>query len=75
MLSIQRLRMRLPQGYAHRAGSISRHLGAVLAEAGHVADHDIAHLSLDPVSIHPHSSDRQIAESIARQILASIRSL
>jgi len=75
MLSIQRLRMRLPQGYAHRAGSISRHLGDVLGEAGPVGERDIAHLSLDTVNIHPHSSDRQIAESIARQILASVRSL
>jgi len=75
MLSIQRLRMRLPQGFAHRAGSISRHLGDVLGEAGHVGEKDIAQLSLEAVNIHPHSSDRQIAESIARQIMASIRSL
>lgn len=73
MLSIQRLRMRLPQGYAARGTSISRHLAEVLGGAGNLGERRIDRLRLEPVEIRPHSSDRQIAESIAHCILDAIR--
>lgn len=69
-LQIDRLSLRLPRGFQHRAAGIARRIGQALAEArGPLRGGDA--LRLPPVRIMPHTSDREIADGVARRVRAS----
>ncbi len=68
MLTIGRLRLQLPDGYAHRAAAIARHVGDELARRPVTANAHVERLRLPPLEIPQGASNRQIAAQIAGQI-------
>ena len=71
MIQIERIRLRLPAGFEHRATAIARLVGEVLAK-----QHISQDVSLDSVSIHPQritagTPDVEIAYLIVEQIVSS----
>jgi hypothetical protein len=71
MMRIERLRLRLPPGYQHRATSIARKLGEFLAKESVSRDVSLETLSLKPQNLIGQHSDEEIAQKIARQIIAA----
>ncbi len=71
MIQIERIRLRLPAGFEHRAGSIARRVCEVLARQSVSQDVSIDTVSIAPQRIHPITSDEEIAQMIANQIVAS----
>lgn len=72
MLTIDRLRLHLPQGYRHRAGSIGRLLAAELAKMPLGRSLQLESLRLSPVDIAPGAGDGQIARRIAAAVQGRI---
>lgn len=68
MLHIERMKIRLPNGYEHRAAGIARLIGDSLA--GYSADKNInlKSISIGPVKMEQNTSDQEIAEQIAEKI-------
>jgi hypothetical protein len=73
MLHIKQMRMQLPAGYEHRATSIARLVGELLAECQHTESHNVDHLSIGPIQISTHASDRDIANSVTQRIVDMLR--
>lgn len=69
MIRIERLRLRLPPGYQHRATTIARKLGEFLAKESVSQDVSLETLSLSPQNLTGQHSDEEIAQKIARQIV------
>ncbi len=72
MIQIERLRMRLPKGFEHRATSIARMVGQILAETK-LAQQDkvIDAISVKPQRIPLNTPDREIANLIAEEIIVA----
>ncbi|HRF06672.1 hypothetical protein [Accumulibacter sp.] len=70
MIRIDRLRLRLPAGFEHRALSIARRVGEMLAEQSVSQDLAIDSVTLSPLKIRIHTSDDEIARLITLQIVA-----
>lgn len=68
MLSIDRLRIHLPEGHRNRAMPIARLVAEALAEKPVSGSFDLERLTVPAVHILPGASDRQIAHSIAAAI-------
>lgn len=68
MIQIDSLRMHLPQGFEHRATTISRMVGNLLANQStqHSAQLDTMRITLPP--LRPHMPDMEIAQLIVGQI-------
>ena len=64
MLHIDRMRMRLPKGFEHRASSIARLVGDSMA--------DMRTLSIGPLQIGPNATDQDIANGIVERIVERI---
>ena len=71
MIRIERLRLRLPPGYQHRATSIAHKLGEFLAKESVSQDVSLETLSLAPQNLSGQHSDEEIAQKIARQVTAA----
>jgi hypothetical protein len=72
MIQIERLRMRLPKGFEHRATSIARMVGEVLAEKNMARqDQVIETLSVTPKRIPLNTPDREIANLIVQEIIVA----
>ncbi len=71
MLTIDRLRLRLPREHAARAARIGRLLGEELARLDWPAGR-IEALRLPPLQLSPAGSDRQLARRIAQAIHAQV---
>ena len=71
MIQIERLRMRLPAGFEHRAATIARRVCEVLARQSVSQDVSMDTVSITPQRIHANTSDDEIAQIIANQIIAS----
>jgi len=71
VLTIGRLRLRLPSGFAPRAPGIARLLADELAALQPAADQRIERLSLPPVSIDPNATDRDVARAMARAVASA----
>ena len=71
MIRIERLRLRLPAAHQHRAVSIARKLGDMLAQEAVSADVALDAISLPPQHLTGQHSDEDIARHIARQIGAA----
>ncbi|TKB25864.1 hypothetical protein FCL47_12265 [Desulfopila sp. IMCC35006] len=70
MIQIERIRLHLPAGFEHRAATIVRRVGEVLARQSVPQDVSIDIVSIAPQRIHPITSDDEIAQMIANQIIA-----
>lgn len=73
MLSIDRLRMRLPPGFEHRAADIARLVGRRLGELAGPGLHSAESISVPKVRLAPGASNAEAAETIARAISTSLR--
>lgn len=71
MIYIEQLRMRLPAGFEHRAASIARQVGKLLATQSVSEDLSIDSVSISPQQIRANSADEEIAQMIAVQIIES----
>ena len=71
MIQIERIRMRLPSGFEHRASSIARRVCDVLAKQPVSRDVSIDSVSIAPQRINANTSDDEIAQLIAKQIMTS----
>jgi hypothetical protein len=71
-IQIDRLSLRLPAGFEHRADAIARHVGRELARLPWPGAPEIDWLRPPPVNVHPAQGDRQIAVRIARAIHSQI---
>lgn len=70
MIQIEKLKMRLPKGFEHRATSIARIVGELLAERKPAKqDQVIDAVSVRPPRIPLHTPDREIANLIVEEII------
>jgi len=68
MLRIDRMRMRLPKGFEHRASTIARLVGDSIAEIQPSENRTLERLTISPVQVSPNATDQEIANSIAERI-------
>lgn len=68
MLSIDRLRLTLPPGFADRADAVARLVADELAALPLAGDRTLARLAVPPVAVPPGGSDREVAGRVARAI-------
>jgi hypothetical protein len=71
MIQIDRLRMRLPTGFEHRATSIARTVGKVLAKQSVSRQVSIDVVSISAQNINTNTSDDEIAQMIVNQLIAT----
>ena len=69
MIRIDRIRMKLPAGFEHRATSIARLVGELLAKQSVARDMTLESVVLEPQRIHVATPDVEIAQRIATQII------
>ena len=72
MLQIERMRMRLPAGFEHRASTIARLVGESMAEIQPSENRTLDRLSISPVQVSQNASDQEIAHSIAGRIASTL---
>ena len=73
MIHIERIRMHLPAGFEHRATSIARLVGTVLAKQSVSQDVLLNSLSVSPPRLPLNISDAEIANQIVEQIVSAYR--
>jgi hypothetical protein len=71
-LTIDRMRLALPAGYASRASTITRQVAAQLARMPLAGAGQITQLALPALTAHPGESDAALAGRIARAIHTEI---
>ena len=71
MIQIDRIRMRLPAGFEHRASSIARLVGEELAKRSVSQDVSLESVSIKPPQISFRMPDIEIANLIVQQLVAS----
>jgi len=72
MIQIERLRMRLPNGFEHRATGIARLVAEALARQHLPKEQVLDAISVTPQRIPLQSSDTEVAGIIVREILTMI---
>lgn len=72
MLTIERMKLRLPDGFQHRADRIARLVSEELAEISFETDITIERLEVPPIKVEPVNDDQQIARRIATAIHTQI---
>ena len=70
MIRIERLRMRLPPGYQHRATAIARLVADQLARRSVTRDLSLDAVSIAPQRVNPNTPDAEIARLIVDQIVS-----
>ena len=70
--TVDRLSLRLPPGFEHRADTIARGVGDELARLPWPGDYHLDHLQIAPQTVRPEQSNHQIAAQIARAIHSRI---
>lgn len=74
MLRIDRISLRLPAGYAHRATRIARLVGEQIGtEAAALPSGRAERLTVSVAAAHPHASDGEIARLAVAQLRRSLR--
>jgi hypothetical protein len=71
-LTIDRLSLRLPAGFEHRADTIARGVGDELARLPWPGGCHLDNLQIAPQTVQPEQSNHQIAAQIARAIHSRI---
>lgn len=72
MLQIERMRMRLPAGFEHRASTIARLVGESMAEIQPSENRTLDRLSISPVQVSQNATDQEIACSVAKRIASAL---
>lgn len=72
MLTIDRLRLRLPDHLRERAGDIARLVAEELAKLPVVSSLCLERLVIPPVEVHPRAGDREVARAVAAAIHTGI---
>lgn len=72
MLQIDRIRMRLPAGFEHRAASIARLAGEAMAGHRFSESRTLDHLVISPIQVSPNATDQEIAYGIAQRIARTL---
>lgn len=75
MIKLERIRMRLPSGFEHRARSITQRVCEVLSMQSVSQDVSIDAVSITPLHVHANTSDDEIAQLIANQIIANYKGI
>ena len=70
MLHIERIRMQLPAGFEHRATSIARLVGYVLAQQHISQDVSLESVTITPQRLSLNTTDTEIAHLIVKQIVS-----
>jgi len=73
VIRIDRIRMKLPAGFEHRATTIARLLGEILARQTVAGEVTLESVTLEPQRIHAGTPDVEIAQRIAIQIIERYR--
>jgi len=71
-IKIDRLSLRLPQGFESRSNAIARQIGAGLNRQNWRQSIQIDRLKLPPVSVSPHEGDNAVAQKVVAAILNGI---
>jgi len=72
MIKIDRLSLRLPQGFESRANAIAHRIATGLERHQPGASADIDRLETPPVSVFPHEGDEAVAQKAVAAILNGI---
>ena len=72
MIHIERIRMRLPAGFEHRATTITSMVGDILAQQSLTQEVSLEAIALGPQRINTNTSDVEIAQLIATQIISDV---
>jgi hypothetical protein len=72
-LRIARLRLRLPAGYAPRAGALARSVAEATARVGLTESRSLDTLSLGPIRVGAGASDADIADAVARRLSEGLK--
>lgn len=72
-LRIARLRLRLPAGYAARAGAIARTVADATAQVRLLESRSFDTLSLGPIRVGAGASDADLADAVARRLGERLR--
>jgi len=72
MIEIERLRLRLPQGFEHRATAIARLVGEALATRHLAQDQVFEAISVAPQRLPLNTSDSEIASRIVAEMVTVI---
>lgn len=70
MIQIERLRMRLPAGFEHRATTIARLVGDILAQQTVPHDASMESISITSQRVNANTPDAEVAQLIAVKIIA-----
>ncbi|MDR2208467.1 MAG: hypothetical protein LBE22_05790 [Azoarcus sp.] len=71
-IKIDRLSLRLPQGFESRANAIAHQIGAEMNRHHWHQNLSIDHLQLPPVSVSPQEGDNAVAQKVVAAILQKI---
>lgn len=71
MISIDRVRLQLPVGFEHRATTIARLLGELLAKQSVAAEVSLESVAISPQRVNANTPDIEIAQLIATQIISA----
>ena len=71
-IKIDRLSLRLPQGFEPRAKAISQQIGVELNRQSWSHEVNINHLRLPPISVSSHEGDGAVAQKVVFAILQGI---
>jgi hypothetical protein len=72
MLTIDRMRLNLPEGFDHRGERIGRLVAHKLAVVSLKTSLQIEKLSVPPVQVHPAFTDEQVAHRVAMAIYSQL---
>ncbi|MBT1076103.1 hypothetical protein [Geobacter grbiciae] len=72
MLTIDRLRLKLPPAFRDRAGEIARLVAEELATVPVASDFHLDRLVVPPVEVHPQATDRDVARAVAVAVGAGL---
>ena len=72
MIKIDRMSLRLPQGFESRANAIARQIGDGLNHRNLRRSVNIDRLHVPPVSVSPHEGDGAVARKVVDAILKGI---
>jgi len=71
-IKIDRLSLRLPQGFESRADTISHQIGAELSRQHWQQSISMDRLQLPPVEVSPHEGDDAVAQKVVAAIVQGI---
>lgn len=71
MIQIDRLRLRLPAGFEHRAASITRTVGKLLVKQAQSSQVSIDVVNISAQNVRASTSDDEIAQMIVNQLISS----